>query len=94
MDYQAAADFLLAKIAEDEAWARSQEHAAIRKHQIGRRRPLPPDHFTRVRAECAAKRRIVEALLNTKSYAVRDFVLGQLASMHADHPDYLAEWAG
>jgi hypothetical protein len=90
MSYQAVVEFLLARIDEDEAWAKGREHAAIRKHQIGRRGPVPPDHFKRVRAECETKRRIIEAVSNSKSYTVRDVVLGELASVYADHPDYLA----
>ncbi len=45
-------DFLLERIAEDEAWAKREERAAIRTHHIGRPGPCLPHHFSRAfRAE-------------------------------------------
>jgi len=45
-------------------------------------------------AECDAKRRIVEQVSDTAwgGYAVRDYVLGQLALPYAGHPDYQEAW--
>lgn len=90
-------DFLLARIAEDEADAR---YLAV---------GLPPatggpysiDHPARVLAECDAKRRIVESCRADYEYAqgrnddtteVAEEVLWHLALVYADHPAYRDEW--
>lgn len=99
------AEFLLARIAEDEAAARSAGREPIL---------LPPGSITllshveymrhwhpdRVLAECEAKRRIVEDY----QHEVRDYRAGYtnvqpghktmklLALPYADHPDYDQEW--
>ncbi len=106
------AEFLLARIAEDEAVARAAEKAAA-WDQERRRQPAGPvydrlsrlleadyppgdvaAHFTRVLAECDAKRLIVEGM---RPYGPiddvnADEVLGLLALPYADHPDYREEW--
>jgi hypothetical protein len=88
-------EFLLARIAEDEAEAR---------RWIARRKPWAGESFDvfhagteeRVLAECEVKRRLVEQISRVRewvgSYAVRDFVLQTLATIYADHPDYREEW--
>lgn len=89
-------DFLLARIAEDEAGPF-----------------LNAWHVGRVRAECAAKRRIVEDYADAErevshydnhdnpnggywmAWGVRHALLGaveELASIYGDHPDYRPEW--
>jgi hypothetical protein len=85
-------DFLLARIAEDEAVAlRARDNAGsfgVGGHMVA----WTPG---RVLAECEAKRRIIERVSEVKwtgSYAVRDVVLEILALPYADHPDYRPEW--
>lgn len=48
----------------------------------------------RALAECEAKGRIVGQASNVEwgGYAVRDVILGHLAAVYADHPDYREEW--
>ena len=55
-------DFLLARIAEDEAWARIEGDAYLRAHGPAALvdEPKTPALFSRVLAECEVKRRIVE----------------------------------
>jgi hypothetical protein len=75
------AEFLLARIAEDEAAIRA-EYA---RPELDARRGL---------AECEAKRRIVERCIRlSKSPRARDHEVAQdfltdLAIAYADHPDY------
>jgi hypothetical protein len=106
------ADFLLARIAEDEVvavqlgelWAMVTD-ADRRKLDAGVREGMdsvfavadgaPRDGApSRLLAECKAKRRIVEQFSDTGwgGYAVRDYVLGQLALPYAGHPDYQEAW--
>lgn len=93
------ADFLLARIAEDESYARNE--AILRDgdpyydDEAGdyERRFVP----ARVLAECDAKRRIVEwAKENDHGFErprpVGDVVLELLALPYADHSDYQQEW--
>ena len=81
-------EFLLARIAEDEAVARAwrtridQGEIPILFHGV-----VIPD---RVLAECAAKRRIVEGWRDEYHDT---WVLMHLASVYADHPDYDPAWA-
>lgn len=102
------ADFLLARIAEDEAVARQAVD-----YWSGDAASQPEyDHITlhdpaRVLAECEAKRRIVERYLDVKAYVDRgnydvdeyaaelsglETALEFLTAPHADHPDYREEW--
>ena len=90
------ADFLLARIAEDEAVAR--RIAAVGSCE-------PAYHPARVLAECAAKRAIVEKAqradeafgrqinpaTSAASFALTE-VLCRLAAPYADHPDYDPAW--
>jgi uncharacterized protein DUF6221 len=89
------ADFLLARIAEDERIARAAKaaddnpdtfsdvsSAADHSHYLRH----TPD---RVLAECEAKRRIVESFSGAPLFAQ---VLRLLALSHADHPDYDQGW--
>jgi hypothetical protein len=82
-------EFLLARIAEDCAWAKRQERIAIRTHHVGRRGPYPPDHFSRVLADCEAKRQIMSLCEDIDDGWA---VLARLALSYADHPDYREEW--
>jgi hypothetical protein len=78
-------DFLLARIAEDEACADGLEW------DDGN----PVHQTARVLAECEAKRRIVEACADVLAYdaeALPQDVLRLLALPYADHPDYRQEW--
>jgi hypothetical protein len=78
-------DFLLARIAEDEACADGLEW------DDGN----PVHQTARVLAECEAKRQIVEACAEVLAYdaeALPQDVLRFLALPYADHPDYREEW--
>jgi hypothetical protein len=85
------AEFLLARIAEDEAVAREWPETltpppdgyAFWVDPQGR--PIYQPH-KRVHAECEAKRRIMAT-------QPQIYVLRCLALPYADHPDYRAEWA-
>lgn len=85
-------EFLLARIADDEEDVADDEpwDGGMCQANVG-------VHYSRDRvlAECEAKRRIVEQVSDVTwvgSYAVRDFVLGQLVLPYADHPDFREEW--
>jgi len=96
-------EFLLARIAEDEAVARDALAAEIYtvEHEHMERW-----HPARVLAECEAKRGIVELAMSWAQTAeahpeFRDagaisielgYVLRRLAQPYADHPDYREEW--
>lgn len=93
-------EFLLARIAEDEAVARSASEAEITtvSHEhIARWNP------PRVLAECEAKRRIIQIAeqgceCQASATAVGNpfwdiATLHALAMPYADHPDYQQEWA-
>jgi hypothetical protein len=93
-------EFLRARIAEDRAWARQQERAAVRGHHLGRTRPQPPGHWSRVLVECEAKLSIVEEyeLLAASpddragQRATLRWVLEHIAAAYAGHPEYRDEW--
>jgi hypothetical protein len=82
-------EFLLARIAEDEAVARATiDELAF----LG-----PPRTRGRAIADCEAKKRIVERFARhsqsgTSRECRRCDTLRDLASVYADHPDYRAEW--
>lgn len=93
-------DFLLARIAEDEAQAtRSKEDAAT-----GKTLGVPASWVTavadRVLAECEAKRRIVNMAwdhFGEDDYAwgmeeAKRQILLEMAQPFADHPEFRAEW--
>lgn len=108
-------EFLLARIAEDEAAANavdllSSEMEIISTHHL----PEFADYMLRwqpnaVRAECAAKRAIIEQYetygaaaqgavsvaytMARVSQRVMDGALRALAAVYKDHPDYQEEWA-
>jgi len=85
-------EFLLARITEDEEWARFAK------------RGNPPMTSARVLAECEAKRAIVQECWlcekddfkpGTETWGYREALRGSvqaLAVPYADHPDYLPEW--
>lgn len=87
-------DFLLARIAEDEAgegWGLPEFGPCYDCGGLDRARVL---------AECAAKRQIVERVLAEyddfappQSLVLCDHVIEFLATPYADRPDYRAEWA-
>lgn len=102
-------DFLLARIAEDEAG--EIQHETVLDGYLGGERKTLVRH-TRVEpsprwlAECAAKRRIVELFswvdevrtsdpndTHEDRWYDGDATLRALALPYADHPDYRAEWA-
>jgi hypothetical protein len=97
MDTMTLTEFLLSRIAEDEARVYGIHSGSG-----------DPDFFwgpDRIRAECEAKRRIVEryrrherdvtppgvALDDTARFALED-TMRDLAQTYADHPDYRQEW--
>lgn len=85
-------EFLLARIAEDEA--------AIEGGHIDPPGPDPQWGLDRMRAECQAKRAIVAEWSNDARYpdfsggyeTAIDNVLDCLATVYADHPDYDPAW--
>jgi hypothetical protein len=95
-------EFLLARIAEDEAialaatftdggtvYTDNDERGPARLRHITRHDPA------RVLAECAAKRNIVrkfDCAAFTESSRPQEFLLRALAAVYADHPDYREEW--
>lgn len=98
-------DFLLARIAEDEATAR--EYALGAYSMVGEAvdahaEVLGEDRAAaRVLAECEAKRAIVNYFRVMRENAEQfdalrlsdaDAVLTMLATVYADHPDYRDEW--
>ena len=95
-------EFLLARIAEDEAVARDWaflDSRGIGKVSIhgggtGYERIINP---ARAMAECAAKRAIVEAIERHREEEwegdpIHAAVLQPLAAVYADHPDYDEAW--
>jgi hypothetical protein len=96
------AEFLLARIAEDEAlWRLAVEaevaFTALRGAQISGH-PLaavpPPAFGRRMLAECEAKRRIIEGMApyGPIDDINADEILPLLALPYADHPDYDEGW--
>jgi Family of unknown function (DUF6221) len=92
-------DFLLARLAEDEAVA----SATLANFGLARDLKGPMlahvTHFdpARILAECEAKRRIVGLKAQpsdpyTPGGYVTDEILLALAQVYADHPDYRKEW--
>lgn len=57
---------------------------------MGRRGPYPPDHFSRVLADCEAKAALVA--LAAEQPSVFEEALASLAEIYAGHPDYREEW--
>lgn len=90
-------EFLLARIAEDEAQARRGfAHPGRWITQSGIPDGVPNGiSCTAVLAECAAKRLIVGADRRCffESTTCGDEPLRALATVYADHPDYRQEWA-
>jgi hypothetical protein len=97
------AEFLLARVTEDEKWARARRDEDFVKHRVGRRPHLAPDDAERVLAHCRGTRLIVGRFLETASpYDSADqqieheqmemWVLPALALPFADHPDYRQEF--
>ena len=88
-------DFLLARIAEDEAWEAEHQHFGD-----GTAPEYVPPWWTRVRAECEAKRRIVRWAQQWPLRRGRagdgidaeDALLHILAAVYSDHPDYQESW--
>ncbi|WP_353707620.1 DUF6221 family protein [Cellulosimicrobium sp. ES-005] len=98
MELMTLTEFLLSRIAEDEARAddawKAVDNGAIvwdRIHPDVRAALWPP---ARVLAECEAKRRIVESArrLGTRGGVTPEELLGNLALPYADHPDYDEAW--
>ena len=90
-------EFLLARIAEDEEWARWAGIAqdAERSRGVAFVSSLGSSSVTssgRVLADCEAKRRIVEFWPHHSDGAYKEYVLRALASVYADHEDFREEW--
>jgi hypothetical protein len=89
-------EFLLTRIAEDEARAKYDDpHWADCKHFVMFSEgglPCSCGLESRLLAECEAKRRIVEDATDVPTISMRR-VLRLLALPYADHPDYKPEWA-
>jgi hypothetical protein len=95
------ADFLAARIAEDERRADGwrTECAAVQFEEYGDTIVLDGSPWVRVLAECEAKRRILAAHKrqveddDPYAYIVASRVLLKaLASVYGDHPDWREEW--
>lgn len=100
-------DFLLARIAEDEAVAqeiRPDEHLRTRDAsslEVARAGEYATGAITsgRVLAECAAKRAVIRVTRGLGGYYNPDAarqapdILRALASVYADHLDFRPEWA-
>ena len=97
------AEFLLARIAEDEFAAQDSlergfggwEWLADLGVNFEARTHIVRWHPARVLAECDAKRRIVQCLAMYEPHidTNQDEILQLLALPYADHPDYQQEWA-
>lgn len=90
-------EFLEARIAEDERAARDWERDGVALEAFladGMVDVYDGEPWRRVLAECQAKRAIIARVSDVEwaGYAVRDFILEQLAAVYADHPDYQPEW--
>ena len=95
-------DFLLARIAEDEAVANNVRPDELYQDRRGlgfgeeMGSPLIVVSSGRVLAECAAKRRIVEREADTLARYPGNFharvTLRDLAAVYADRPGYREEW--
>jgi hypothetical protein len=92
-------EFLLARITEDEAYARYCDEGTVEGITY------PIGGLTQILAECEAKRRIVEDFEDYASEyrkAPSDFAAGRrhaallaatrIAAIYADHEDYDEEW--
>jgi hypothetical protein len=88
------ADFLLARIAEDEGTAREVGPYLLRSSQRTSIAHADRWHPTRVLAECEAKRRVVAASEQGHGGWPDGvyFALQCLALPYADHPDFREEW--
>lgn len=99
-------EFLLARIAEDEAAARSLDAELAKEFgsteaQLSSELSLAGSGYmdypvltvdsTRVLAECQAKRVAVDWYLNDDA-TVMEATIRALAAVNADHPDYREEW--
>ena len=95
-------EFLLARIDEDEAAARREQDEVAER--ILAQGPITwafdpaweksPFFPARVLRECEAKRRIVEGMDYGDIDNINEpEVLGLLAAVYSDHPDYRQEWA-
>ena len=100
-------DFLLARIAEDEAVARALDWMPrwVMAHDLVSAPTGVTEHIIRhdprrVLAECEAKRRIVEFASEDEDagFEANDagvyarFILRHLATVYAENPDYREEW--
>jgi len=90
-------EFLLARIAEDEAVARWGRLVDDPSDPDSATKILRWDH-ARLIAECEAKRAVIAFANTSTEYAsgaaLHQFrrILWALAQPYADHPDYLPEW--
>lgn len=86
------AEFVLARIAEDEAWAKLSHNGGVHHRRFSPNRVL---------AECEAKRRILAKA--AELYEWTEFgsatdedgweILAALAAPYSDHPDFDPSWA-
>lgn len=87
-------DFLLARIAEDEAVAGDVHLRWCSTNEEANFNPCDCGWPARVLAECEAKRRIVGELRDseTSKHDPLDVAVYHLATVYADHADYREEW--
>ena len=103
-DSTALVDFLLTRVEEDE---RIADHVAsvsptddaqfsvwATQFAFDPERMIVAVDYQRLEAECAAKRRIIEAFRAAPAATSEtlEAVLLELASAYADHPDYRRQW--
>lgn len=102
-------DFLLARIADDEAVASDKPLGAFFERHTMDYRASEADGFgyvwtsrDRVLAECAAKRQIIDFCAETledssggytSGALLAEHVLSAMAAVYANHPDYRQDWA-
>lgn len=92
-------EFLLARIAEDEAWITGWGGEYLDECQecaFGQQ-PDSPYSRARVLVECEAKRRLILMLDGMLKHeigwdGIEEAVMVHLALPYADHPDYQQEW--
>ena len=92
-------EFLLARIADDEAWAAARSKTEWHEGHIVKMADTAV--ASRLRKDCEAKRRIVEnppekyddgEPNETAAYDDWEWTCKVLATVYADHPDYRPEW--
>lgn len=86
------AEFLLARIDDDEREAQYLGSVGLNGPQYGSVNGAFNGLISRVLAECEAKRRLIREAEDQVSEYFSRFILTTLALPYADHPDFRGEW--